>query len=238
MDRACGPHPDPGVRRIVTAPGQTWRLAMTSTSRTSLAVVLATAMLIAAEAATAVAQPAGSSAADQLRRDTEAIHALGTSGVQARVIALTGPHALAVDNGRTGSGITAELHTLAFAQRRQKPVRQRVEDLPPCVFRRLSTGPDRRNQRTQDLPLRIGRIRRVSGTPAHPSPRTCATTPLPGDLPADRLLRRPLVGPLSLDDAGLATEPSWWQQRGQQVVAEPDQCRDQMLRGKGHRARR
>lgn len=75
-----------------------------------------------------------------------------------------------------------------------QPVRQCVEDLPPRVLRRPTTGLDRRNQRTEDLPLRIRQIRRVSGTqPAHPSPRECVTTPLPGDLPDDGLFRRPLV---------------------------------------------
>ena len=77
-----------------------------------------------------------------------------------------------------------------------QPVRQRVEDLPPGVSCRSTTGLDRRNQRREDLPLRIGQIRRVTGTrPAHPDPRKRATTPLPGDLPADRLLRRPPDAP-------------------------------------------
>ncbi|WP_406356634.1 serine hydrolase domain-containing protein [Streptomyces sp. NBC_00658] len=77
---------------------------MTPTSRTRLALVLATAMLLAAEAATAVARPAGSSAADRLRRDTEAIHALGVSGVQARAVAPDGRQSVATSG-------TADLRT-------------------------------------------------------------------------------------------------------------------------------
>ncbi|WP_413105670.1 serine hydrolase domain-containing protein [Streptomyces sp. Inha503] len=60
---------------------------MISTLRKPLAVALGVATLLTADAATAVAQPAGSSPVQQLRRDTAAIHALGVSGVQARVIA-------------------------------------------------------------------------------------------------------------------------------------------------------
>jgi D-alanyl-D-alanine carboxypeptidase len=63
---------------------------MISTLRKPLAVALGAATLLAAEVATAVAQPAGSSPGQQLRRDTVAIHALGVSGVQARVIASDG----------------------------------------------------------------------------------------------------------------------------------------------------
>src|SRR5688500_11181714 len=65
-----------------------------------------------------------------------------------------------------------------------QPVHQRVEDLPPRMLRRSPTRLDRRNQRTGDLPLLIGQIRRVTGTqPAYPSPRKCVTTPLPGTCP-------------------------------------------------------
>ncbi|MFE3958016.1 serine hydrolase domain-containing protein [Nocardia sp. NPDC059091] len=59
---------------------------MTSTLRGRLSVALGAAVLLVAEMATAVAQPAVPSLAEQLRQDTEAIHALGVSGVQARVI--------------------------------------------------------------------------------------------------------------------------------------------------------
>jgi D-alanyl-D-alanine carboxypeptidase len=77
---------------------------MTSTSRKRLAVVPATAVLLAAEAVTAVARPGDPSAADRLRRDTEAIHSLGVSGVQARAIAPDGRQSV------TTSG-TADLRT-------------------------------------------------------------------------------------------------------------------------------
>jgi Beta-lactamase class C and other penicillin binding proteins len=76
---------------------------MTSTSRRRLAVALATAMLLAAEVGTAVAQPTGPSPAEQLREDTEA-HALGISGVQARVITPDGRHSIATSG-------TADLNT-------------------------------------------------------------------------------------------------------------------------------
>lgn len=52
-------------------------------------------LLAAADVANAVARPAGSSLVEQLRRDTEAIHALGVSGVQARVIAPDGRQSVA-----------------------------------------------------------------------------------------------------------------------------------------------
>jgi D-alanyl-D-alanine carboxypeptidase len=77
---------------------------MPSTSRTRLAVVLAAFLLLAAGPATAVARPAGSSAGDQLRRDTEAIHALGVSGVQARAVAPDGRQSVATSG-------TADLRT-------------------------------------------------------------------------------------------------------------------------------
>ncbi|MER5967329.1 serine hydrolase domain-containing protein [Streptomyces sp. NPDC002057] len=58
---------------------------MMSTPRRHLAVALGIAALLAAEMATAAARPAPPSPVRQLRQDTEAIHALGVSGVQARV---------------------------------------------------------------------------------------------------------------------------------------------------------
>ncbi|MEU6587384.1 serine hydrolase domain-containing protein [Nocardia sp. NPDC046763] len=77
---------------------------MTSTLRGRLSVALGAAALLVAEMATAVAQPAGTSLAEQLRQDTEAIHALGVSGVQARVIAPDGGQSVA-------TGGTADLNT-------------------------------------------------------------------------------------------------------------------------------
>ncbi|WP_327425798.1 serine hydrolase domain-containing protein [Streptomyces sp. NBC_01236] len=77
---------------------------MTSALRKYLAVALGVATLLAAEAATAVAQPAGSSSLEQLRQDTEAIHVLGVSGVQARVIAPDGRQSVATSG-------TADLNT-------------------------------------------------------------------------------------------------------------------------------
>ncbi|MFK0288069.1 serine hydrolase domain-containing protein [Streptomyces sp. NPDC090499] len=77
---------------------------MISNLRKPLAVALGVATLLAAEVATAVAQPTGSSPAQQLRRDTAAIHALGVSGVQARVIASDGRQSVATSG-------TADLNT-------------------------------------------------------------------------------------------------------------------------------
>ncbi|MFF7603197.1 serine hydrolase domain-containing protein [Streptomyces mirabilis] len=77
---------------------------MISTLRKPLAMALGVATLLAAEVATAVAQPAGSSPGQQLRRDTAAIHALGVSGVQARVIASDGRQSVATSG-------TADLDT-------------------------------------------------------------------------------------------------------------------------------
>ncbi|MFD9516131.1 serine hydrolase domain-containing protein [Streptomyces sp. NPDC059979] len=82
-------------------------MTSTSTSRTRLAVALATAtaiLLAATAASAAVARPPGSSATDQLRRDTEAIHALGVSGVQARAVAPGGRQSVATSG-------TADLRT-------------------------------------------------------------------------------------------------------------------------------
>ncbi|MFH8798163.1 serine hydrolase domain-containing protein [Streptomyces sp. NPDC017936] len=77
---------------------------MTSHLRKRLALAVGVATLLAAEAATAVARPAGSSTLEQLRRDTEAIHALGVSGVQARAVAPDGRQSVATSG-------TADLHT-------------------------------------------------------------------------------------------------------------------------------
>ncbi|MER5428502.1 serine hydrolase domain-containing protein [Streptomyces sp. NPDC002588] len=77
---------------------------MTSTLRKHLAMALGVATLLAAGAGTAVAQPAGSRPATQLRQDTEAIHALGVSGVQARVTAPDGRQSVATSG-------TADLDT-------------------------------------------------------------------------------------------------------------------------------
>lgn len=84
---------------------------MTSTSRARLAVVLATAMLLAVDAATAVARPSGSTGADQLRRDAEAIHALGVSGVQTRAVAPDGRQSVATSGTadlRTGRPVSSD----------------------------------------------------------------------------------------------------------------------------------
>ncbi|MFI0940540.1 serine hydrolase domain-containing protein [Streptomyces sp. NPDC021020] len=67
-------------------------------------MALGVATLLAAEAATAAAQPARPSLAKQLRQDTEAIHALGVSGVQARVIGPDGRQSVATSG-------TADLNT-------------------------------------------------------------------------------------------------------------------------------
>ncbi|MCX4780320.1 serine hydrolase domain-containing protein [Streptomyces sp. NBC_01264] len=77
---------------------------MTSTLRKRLAMALGVVTLLTAEVVPAVAQTAGSSPAEQLRRDTEAIHALGISGVQARVIVPDGRESVATSG-------TADLNT-------------------------------------------------------------------------------------------------------------------------------
>ncbi|MDL4817215.1 serine hydrolase domain-containing protein [Actinomadura opuntiae] len=59
---------------------------MTSTLRRHLAVALCVAALLACDVAPAAARPGGPSAVERLRKDTEAIHALGVSGVQARIV--------------------------------------------------------------------------------------------------------------------------------------------------------
>ncbi|MFJ3706456.1 MULTISPECIES: serine hydrolase [Streptomyces] len=93
---------------------------MTSTLRKHLAMALGIAMLLAAEVAPAADQPAGHPSMKQLRRDTEAIHALGISGVQARVIAPDGRQSVATSG-------TADLNT-------GRPVR------PDGYFRMASTS--------------------------------------------------------------------------------------------------
>lgn len=65
-------------------------------------MALGAGVLLVAGAAPAVARPAGS--VERLRRDTEAIHALGVSGVQARVVGADGRQSVAVSG-------TAELGT-------------------------------------------------------------------------------------------------------------------------------
>ncbi|MFD9395184.1 serine hydrolase domain-containing protein [Streptomyces sp. NPDC060000] len=77
---------------------------MTSTLRKHLAMALGVATLLTAEVVSAVAQPAGPSPVEQLRQDTEAIHALGISGVQALVIAPNGRQSVAISG-------TADLNT-------------------------------------------------------------------------------------------------------------------------------
>lgn len=67
-------------------------------------MALGAATLLAAGAVTAVAQPARPSPAEQLRQDTEAIHALGISGVQARAITPDGRQSVATSG-------TADLNT-------------------------------------------------------------------------------------------------------------------------------
>ncbi|WP_406210204.1 beta-lactamase family protein [Kitasatospora sp. NBC_01560] len=68
---------------------------MTSTLRKCLATAAAVTVLLATDAAAAAALPAGSSPAARLRQDVSAIHALGISGVQARVIAPDGRQTVA-----------------------------------------------------------------------------------------------------------------------------------------------
>ncbi|MFJ9950245.1 serine hydrolase domain-containing protein [Kitasatospora sp. NPDC091207] len=77
---------------------------MTSTLRKNLAMAAGAVTLLVANVAPAVAQPAGRSTAGQLRQDTEAIHALGVSGVQARVIGPDGRQSVATSG-------TADLKT-------------------------------------------------------------------------------------------------------------------------------
>ncbi|NYD52725.1 D-alanyl-D-alanine carboxypeptidase [Actinomadura luteofluorescens] len=75
---------------------------MTSILRKRLGVALGVAALLVADAAPAVARPAGP--VERLRQDTEAIRALGVSGVQARVVGADGRESVAVSG-------TADLRT-------------------------------------------------------------------------------------------------------------------------------
>lgn len=77
---------------------------MIPTLRKHLALAIGVATLLAAEVTTAVAQPQDPYSTRQLRQDTEAIHALGVSGVQARVIAPNGRQSVATSG-------TADLST-------------------------------------------------------------------------------------------------------------------------------
>ncbi|MRH89685.1 serine hydrolase [Nocardia sp. SYP-A9097] len=77
---------------------------MTSTLRKRLGVAFGVAALLVAEVGTAAAEPGGISTAQRLRQDTEAIHALGISGVQARVITPDGRELVATSG-------TADLDT-------------------------------------------------------------------------------------------------------------------------------
>lgn len=77
---------------------------MIPTLRKHLALAIGVATLLTAEVTTAVAQPQAPFSARQLRQDTDAIHALGVSGVQARVIAPDGRQSVATSG-------TADLNT-------------------------------------------------------------------------------------------------------------------------------
>ncbi|GGT84995.1 serine hydrolase domain-containing protein [Streptomyces violascens] len=77
---------------------------MSSILRKHLAMALGVATLLAACAATTSAKPAGPSPVERLRQDAEAIHALGISGVQVRVIAPDGRQSVATSG-------TADLDT-------------------------------------------------------------------------------------------------------------------------------
>ncbi|GAA4391379.1 serine hydrolase domain-containing protein [Actinomadura verrucosospora] len=82
---------------------------MVSTLRKRIAVALGVAALLAADVAPAVARPVGS--VEGLRRDTEAIRALGVSGVQARVVAADGRQSVAVSGTAdlgTGRPVSSE----------------------------------------------------------------------------------------------------------------------------------
>jgi D-alanyl-D-alanine carboxypeptidase len=77
---------------------------MASTLRKHLALAVGAATLLATAVSLAVAQPADPSHVEQLRRDTEAIRALGISGVQARVIGPDGRQSISARG-------TADLNT-------------------------------------------------------------------------------------------------------------------------------
>ncbi|MFB7242091.1 peptide hydrolase [Streptomyces populi] len=68
---------------------------MTPPLRNRLAMALVAATLLTAGTASAATGPAGPPHARRLRQDTEAIHALGVSGVQARLIAPDGRQSVA-----------------------------------------------------------------------------------------------------------------------------------------------
>ncbi|MEU5635205.1 serine hydrolase domain-containing protein [Streptomyces rishiriensis] len=77
---------------------------MNATLRKPLVLALCVATLLAAGVTGAVARPALPAPGEQLRQDTEAIHALGVSGVQARAVAPDGRQSVATSG-------TADLHT-------------------------------------------------------------------------------------------------------------------------------
>ncbi|MDF2267414.1 serine hydrolase [Streptomyces coacervatus] len=77
---------------------------MSSILRKHLAMALGVATLLTACAATTGAKPAGPSPVERLRQDAEAIHVLGISGVQVRVIAPDGRQSVATSG-------TADLDT-------------------------------------------------------------------------------------------------------------------------------
>ncbi|WP_329550897.1 serine hydrolase domain-containing protein [Streptomyces sp. NBC_00696] len=77
---------------------------MIPTLRKHLALAIGVATLLTAEVTTAVAQPQDPFSTRQLRQDTKTIHALGVSGVQARVIAPDGRQSVATSG-------TADLNT-------------------------------------------------------------------------------------------------------------------------------
>ncbi|MEI5100671.1 serine hydrolase domain-containing protein [Streptomyces sp. PmtG] len=84
---------------------------MTSTLRRNLAVAVGIAVLLVAEVASAVARPGCPSPEARLRQDVEAIHALGVSGVQARVVAPDGRQSVATSGTadlRTGRPVPAD----------------------------------------------------------------------------------------------------------------------------------
>src|SRR5690348_14836070 len=77
---------------------------MSSILRKHIAMALGVATLLTACAATTGAKPAAPSAVERLRQDAQAIHALGISGVQVRVIAPDGRQSVATSG-------TADLDT-------------------------------------------------------------------------------------------------------------------------------
>ncbi|WP_051740474.1 serine hydrolase domain-containing protein [Streptomyces xylophagus] len=84
---------------------------MIPTLRKHLAMALGLAALLAAEVTTAVAQPARPLPVERLRQDTEAIHALGVSGAQARMIAPDGRQSVATSGTadvRTGRPVPSD----------------------------------------------------------------------------------------------------------------------------------